>query len=502
MEGVRFNQVQQKVFMRKKILSCLSVFVLALVTSGSLLAKMDRHRDSSCFKPLDLSELTGRVVTVDDPEYNVDRLSWNLYFSRYPLAIVFAQEKQDVWNALNFCHENKLTFRIRAGGHSLEGWSSIDGGIIIDLRELTGISVDTKKRLAYVQPGVKQAQAVVALAKYGLAIPTGLEQTPGIAGVTLGGGIGLSIREYGLACDHLVEVEIILASGKIVRATKDNEYKDLFFACQGGGGGNFGCVTEFVYSVFPRGKVTYFKIEYPYESLETVVDAWQHWAPLQPKQLNSFMELFSHKDFDVSGLYSGSKKDLLKLLTPMFDLPGSNLTVLKTVPYVDSWLFFAADISPPANDKFSSTFVYKFLPSEAIHTIKKGLDNPVNPNANFWFLALGGVMKDIPKTATPFWNRDALFYFEWDQSWSSDNPEQAGPSFTWVENLRSALNPFIKGAYVNVPDMNIPNWGEEYYGENFKRLKEIKKKYDPNNFFTYEIQAIQPQGEKRNKSHQ
>lgn len=481
--------------MKTKYLLYMSLFILTFLTSGTLLAK-DSQRESSSLKQLDLSQLTGRVVTVDDPEYNVDRLSWNLYFSRFPLAIVFVKDKQDIWNALTFCRKNKLTFRIRAGGHAIEGWSSIDGGVIIDLREMTGIRVDKKKGLAYVQPGVKQAQAVVALAKYGLAIPTGLEQTPGIAGVTLGGGIGLSIREYGLACDHLVEVEMILASGRIVRATKDNQYKDLFFACQGGGGGNFGCVTEFVYSAFPRGKVTLFKIEYPYKSLETVISAWQHWAPFQPQQLNTFMELFSRKNLDVSGIYSGSKKELLKLLAPMLDIPGSNLTVLETIPYVDSWLYFASDVSPPTNDKFSSTFVYKFLPSNAIHTIKKALDNPVNSKANFWFLALGGAMKKVPKTATPFWNRDALFYFEWDQSWSNDESEQAGPSFAWVENLRSALKPFIKGSYVNVPDMDIPNWGDEYYGENFKRLKKIKKKYDPNNFFTYELQAIPAQEEK------
>lgn len=406
------------------------------------------------------------------------------------MAIVFAQNKQDVVNALNFCRTNKIAFRIRSGGHALEGWSSVDGGIIIDLREMTAISVNVDKRLAYVQPGVKQAQAVVALGAYGLAIPTGLEVTPGIAGVTLGGGIGLSIREYGLACDHLVEVEMVLATGKIVRATKANKYRDLFFACQGGGGGNFGVVTEFVYSVFPRGDVTLYKIEFPYESIEVLIDTWQHWAPLQPKQLNSFMELFPAENADVSGIFSGTQAELLSLLTPMLAIPGSNLVALETLPYVDSWLYFAADVSPPANDKFSSAFVYKFLPPEAISTIKNALDNPVNSRANFWFLALGGVMRKISKTATPFWNRNALFYFEWDQSWSDDEPEQAGPSFTWVETLRTSLRPFTKGSYVNVPDMDMPNWGKEYYGKNFKKLKKIKRKYDPTNFFTYEVQAI------------
>lgn len=475
--------------MKAKFLSHVSIFILTLLTNISLFANVNTH----CEKQVDLSQLTGRIVTVNDPEYNVVRFGWNLYFSRYPLAIVYPQNKQDVVNAVNFCRENKVTFRIRSGGHALEGWSTLDGGIIIDFKDMKGIRYNQKKGLAFVQPGVIGIEAVPALAHFGVGIPNGLERTPGVGGVVLGGGIGLSIREYGLSCDYLVEVELVLASGKIVRARKDNKYKDLFFACQGGGGGNFGVVTEFVFAPFPRGNVTLFKVEYPYATLETLVDTWQHWAPFQTKRLNSAMELFTGKNHDIIGVLNGSQEELLKILAPMLAIPGSEITALETVPYVDSWLFFSADVSPPTNDKFSSTFVYKLLPPEAICVIKKALDNPVNDNANFWFLALGGVMKKICKTATPFWNRDALFYFEWDESWSNDEFEQAGPAIAWVESVRAALRPFIKGSYVNVPDFDIPNWQEEYYGGNYKKLQKIKKKYDPDNLFTYELQAISPQ---------
>lgn len=470
--------------MKIKGLLYASIFVLALLTGKVLLAIHPQD--------VDLSPLTGRIVTVNDPEYDAVRLGWNLYFSRFPLAIVFPQNKQDVVNAVNFCRENKIAFRIRSGRHALAGWSTLDGGIIIDFREMKGIRYNQKKGLAFVQPGVIGIEAVPALAKFGVGIPNGLERTPGVGGVVLGGGIGLSIREHGLSCDHLVEVEIVLASGKIVRARKDNKYKDLFFACQGGGGGNFGVVTEFVFAPFPRGNVTLFKVEYPYETLETLVDTWQNWAPFQTKRLNSAMELFTGTNHDIIGTLNGSQEELLQILAPMLAIPGSHITALATVPYVDSWLFFSADLSPPTNDKFSSTFVYKLLPPEAIRIIKNALDNPVNANANFWFLALGGVMKKISKTATPFWNRDALFYFEWDESWSNDHFEQAGPAIAWVENIRAALRPFIKGSYVNVPDLDIPNWQKEYYGKNFKKLQKIKTKYDPDNLFTYEIQAIPP----------
>ena len=473
--------------MKKKYFSWFSTIVLTLMSSFLLHAESCLICSGVPLAPADLSELTGRVVVPGDVDYNAARLSWNTYFSRYPLAVVYVQNKQDILNALNFCCKNRTAFRIRSGGHGLEGWSSLDGGIMIDLSDMNAIRVE--KNLAYVQPGVKQLQAVTALGALGLAIPTGLEQTPGIAGVTLGGGIGLSIREYGLACDHLVEVEVILASGKIVRASKHNHEK-LFYACQGGGGGNFGVVTEFVYKVYPRGDVTLFKIEFPYSSIVQMIDTWQRWAPFQTKRLNSFMELFASGNPDINGIYSGPQSELMPLLAPILAIPGSSIVNVQTLPYVDSWLYFAADVSPPANDKFSSTFVYEFLPLDAINEIKNALDNPVNSRANFWFLAMGGVMKKIPKNATPFWNRDALFYFEWDQSWADANPQEAGPAFTWVENIRTALNPYIKGSYVNVPDMDMKNWGHQYYGKNFRKLKKIKKHYDPNNFFTYEIQAI------------
>ena len=293
--------------MKPKLLLCKTIFALSTLTNLSLCAEADVINTSSSAGEVNLSQLTGRVVTPNDPEYETARLSWNLYFgARFPLAIVFVQNKHDAQNALNFCRKNNITFRIRSGGHSYEGWSNLDGGIVIDVSEMKNISVDLERNLAFVQPGVTQGEAVSALGTFGLALPTGLEPDPGISGVTLGGGIGLSIREFGLACDHLVEVEIILASGKIVRASKTNKYQDLFFACQGGGGGNFGLITELVYSVIPRGDVTYFKINYPYNTLETLVDTWQRWAPFQTKRLNSALELGEPSlGHDIIGIFNG-----------------------------------------------------------------------------------------------------------------------------------------------------------------------------------------------------
>lgn len=464
---------------------CVFLFALTLLTSSISFAAVPQQ--------IDLSALTGRVVTINDPEYHAARLSWNLYFSRYPLAIVYAQNKHDVRNALNFCRKNEIPFRIRSGGHSFEGWSSLDSGIMIDVSEMNNIEVDTKKRLAFVQPGAKQGEVVLALGEFGLALPTGLENSPGISGVCLGGGIGLLIRQYGLNCDHLKEVEIITANGKILRASK-HKHRDLFFACQGSGGGNFGIVTELVYSVFPVGDVTMYQIFYPYEVLETLVSRWQEWAPFQTKRLNSVMSLNPNKNqantHTVFGIFDGSQEELLDLLTPLLTIPQSNLTTLQTLPYVDSFKFFAEFPSPPTKAKISSAFAYKLLPKKAIRSMKSALDNPVNSHANIFFLAWGGEMRKTPPNATAFWNRKALYFLEWEESWTND--QEAGPSIIWVQNLRAALQPFIKGSYVNVPDFDIVDWGKEYFGKNFKKLKKIKAKYDPDNVFTFELQAIPP----------
>lgn len=479
--------------MKTKCLLSALILLLTFFTNKMLFADLDCQRNISCMKELDFSQLTGRVVTAADPGYNAARLGWNLYYSRYPLAIVFVQNKQDILNALKFCHDNKISCRIRSHRHAIEGWSVADQVIVIDDSEMTNVKIDRKRRLAFVGPGLTQMQAVVALGEAGFRVPTGIENSVGLTGATLGGGIGMSIREFGLACDHLVEVEMILASGKVVRATENNKYKDILFACRGGGGGNIGIVTEFVYSLIPSGNVTLYEISYPYETLEILVDTWQHWAPFQTKRLNSVMELFK-TGHTVSGIFNGSQEELSELLKPILAIPGSTLTAFATVPYPEAWLFFANEQdTTPEFDKFSSTFAYKLLPPEAIRIIKDAMDNSVNENADFFFLALGGVMKKTPTDATPFFNRKAKFYFEWDSPWDNVlHPEQAGPSMAWVENLQLDMQPFSFGSYVNVPNMATLNWREAYYGrKNYNKLTQIKRKYDPKHFFTYEIQAIE-----------
>src|SRR5215210_4692729 len=179
--------------------------------NGKVASMQDVRQDKSASGE---SELTGRLVFPDSPDYESARLLWARQFSTFPLVIVFCQNVQDVVNAISWCREHDVAFRARSGRHALEGWSSLDGGVVIDVSDMTQIHVDERAGVATVQTGATQGAVVDALGRIGHAIPSGGEPTPGIAGVLLGGGIGLLARSMGLACDHLVGVEMVIPSGK------------------------------------------------------------------------------------------------------------------------------------------------------------------------------------------------------------------------------------------------------------------------------------------------
>ena len=208
------------------------------------------------------SKLTGRLVFPDSPDYESARLGWARQFSRFPLVIVFCQNVQDVVNAISWCREHDVAFRARSGRHALEGWSSLDGGVVIDVSDMNQIHVDERAGVATVQTGATQGAVVDALGQMGYTIPSGGEGTPGIGGVILGGGIGLLARSMGLACDHLLGVEMVIPSGKqgaqVIQADEHNN-ADLLWASRGGGGGNFGIATSFTLDIRPISTVTIYE---------------------------------------------------------------------------------------------------------------------------------------------------------------------------------------------------------------------------------------------------
>src|ERR671912_488573 len=259
------------------------------------------------------SKLTGRLVFPNSPNYESARLLWARQFSTFPLVIVFCQDVQDVVNAISWCREHDVAFRARSGRHALEGWSSLDGGVVIDVSDMDRIHVDESAGVATVQTGATQGAVVKALGKRGYTIPSGGEGTPGIGGVTLGGGIGWLARSMGLACDHLVGVEMVVPSGKqgarVIRADESHN-ADLLWASRGGGGGNFGIATSFTLDIRPISTVTIYEATWDWQHLSELLSACQDLAPSADDRMESVLVASSKAAGTITsyGMFIGSEE--------------------------------------------------------------------------------------------------------------------------------------------------------------------------------------------------
>jgi FAD/FMN-containing dehydrogenase len=446
------------------------------------------------------STLTGRLVLPTSPDYESARLGWARQFSHFPLVIVFCQNVQDVVNAIKWCREHNVAFRARSGRHALEGWSSLDGGVVIDVSEMNQIHVDADAGLATVQTGATQGATVNALGRLGHAIPSGGEVTPGIAGVTLGGGIGVLARSMGLACDHLVGLEMVVPSGTQgaeVIQVDERHHADLLWASRGGGGGNFGIATSFTFKIRPLSTVTIYDAiwEQGWPYLSELLSVWQDLAPDADDRLDSVFTAASKANGSIEsrGMFIGAEEaQLRQLLQPLLEI-GTPTVTIQTMAYLDAWNHFALPNEPPHKDKFSSVWVYDALPPEAIEIVRRFLaDAPAVEVAgappNIWCLSWGGAVGRIPTDATAFFHRKARYYLEWDSPWTNATEEKQ--AIDWIERFRVAMQPYVKGSYINVPDRSILDL-RTYYGDNLARLQEVKRKYDPENVFHFE-QSIPP----------
>src|SRR6195952_3522630 len=267
------------------------------------------------------SELTGRIVRRGDTNFEAARSNWNLLFSHDPVAVVFAQEAKDVVNALAWARQNDVAVRVRSGGHCLEGWSTVDDGLVIDVSELKSASIDTEGLTATVGAGLNQLEAVTALGAAGVAAPTGTEGSVGLVGATLGGGFGLLTRAFGMASDNLLSAVIVVASddvGAQAITVDENTNADLLWALRGAGNGNFGIVTSLTYRVHPLTQTIYLTAMWSdMADLPAVFDAWQRCAIHTDHRLTSQLEINPGEFQLVGALASGSEAEALELLEPI-----------------------------------------------------------------------------------------------------------------------------------------------------------------------------------------
>lgn len=455
-----------------------------------------------------MTDLTGRVLKPGDPGWAgacQGFAKWANYADNVPRAVVFCQDTRDVVNAVNWAVENKVPVRVRSGRHNYEGWSSlVKDGLIIDLGDIDFVRFAPDRSTATVGAGIYALEALEALSDVGVTLPIATGKSVGLAGLTLGGGFGVTSRKWGLTCDNLVALEIVTAGGKVLIASA-TENSDLFWACRGGGGGNFGVVTSFTYTVHPVGNVALFSINYAWDNFEQVVDRWQNWNETAENDLSSYITLLTTRSITFQGQFTPDDPQALgqinALLEPMLDpallitsvniqiLPNqiSNRVVLGVDPMNPEW--YIHKHSDDQIFKSSSAFSYQLFPMEMLTTLRKELEivpplsaDPSQPSM-IQLLGGGGKVAEPAVDATAAYHRKAKFVVQYDAYWTAKQDSRA--TIKWIEHFRKLLSPYTQGAYVNYVDQYYMDPLTQYYGGNLPRLKEIKKKYDPHGFFKF-----------------
>jgi FAD/FMN-containing dehydrogenase len=450
----------------------------------------------------------GSVILPGSPDYETARRPAMRRFANIrPQAVVRCRTAADISAASAFARRVGLPTAIRSGGHSVAGHSSTEG-LIIDVSPMSSVSVNGQ--LATVGAGARLGNIYDALQQHGLTIPAGCGPSVGIAGLTLGGGLGILGRKYGLTCDHLLQAEVVLADGRVIEASEHAE-EDLFWALRGAGGGNFGVVTSFVFRTVPAPAVTVFHLAWPLAHAPAVIQAWQTWAPTAPDELDATLRLTAASDgarpalADVFGTVLASEAQAAELLDELVARVGAEpaLRFRRHMPHREAKRYLdglepdegrARKASPgqvlQQGALFTkSEFFRQLLPADAItalvDNLAKGLAEGHRREVNF--LPWGGAYNRISADATAFAHRAELFLVQHLADIKPGASEAEGDAARdWLARSWAIVHPSgTGGVYPNFPDPELQDWPHAYYGQNYGRLLRVKAHYDPGNFFSF-----------------
>jgi FAD/FMN-containing dehydrogenase len=427
-----------------------------------------------------------------------------------PAGVAYCAGAGDVAACLSFVRRFQLPVRVRSGGHSYAGWSSVSGGLVIDVSEIH--FVRTGNDTIRVGSGTDLIHFYSELATRGLAVPGGSCPTVGIAGLALGGGVGVLSRLYGLTCDNMTAVQVVTADGSVFDCDRTHN-SDLYWACRGGGGGNFGVATSFTFSTYHLTELCVFYLSWPWSSAAEVVGAWQSWAPHAPDALWSTLHLLAdfggQPGLSVSGTYVGSQTDLTTQLGDLIQSAGAkpSLTSVSTQSYLDAMLLEAGCATIPLGACHTgaggqlervpafakSDFFTKPLNRRGIRALLSGIEKlsairgAQGGGGSIAFDALGGAVNRVNPAATAFVHRDALFLAQYYTSWQWPGTSSGvANQHRWLRSYYNSLHPHASGqAYQNYIDPELTDWQQAYYGANYPRLRQVKAKYDPQNVFKF-----------------
>jgi FAD/FMN-containing dehydrogenase len=447
------------------------------------------------------SKLRGTVALPGEDGYEAARSIWNAMIDRRPGLAVRCLGATDVINAVKLARDQNLLVSVRSGGHNIAGNAVCDGGLLIDLSLMKSVRVDPASRTARVEPGATLADFDKEAQGFALATPLGINSTTGVAGLTLGGGFGWTTRKFGLTVDNLISADVVTADAKLLRAS-DAENQDLFWALRGGGG-NFGIVTSFEFKLHPLGpEVLSGLIVHPLERARELLPEFRRIANEAPDELTTWVvmrkapplpflptEWHGKEVLIFAACYSGDLKEGEKATKALRALGKPIVDVISPHPFAGWQAAFDPLLTPGARNYWKS-HDFTDLPDAAIKVILDAVRTLPSPECEVFIAHVGGAMARVPANATAWPNRDAHFIMNVHTRWR--DKAQDGACVAWTRQLFESVAPFASGSvYVNFMPDDEKERVEKAYGSNYRRLAEIKRRYDPGNLFRMN-QNIQP----------
>jgi FAD/FMN-containing dehydrogenase len=430
------------------------------------------------------SSLRGELLLPSHAKYEETRKVWNGMVDKRPALIARCAGAADVTTAVTFAREHELLVSVRGGGHSIAGKAVCNGGLMIDLSRMRDIQVDPVTCTARVEGGALLGDLDRATQACGLATTAGVVSHTGVAGLTLGGGVGRLAHKYGLACDNLLAVDLVTAEGRVLRASA-TENTDLFWGVRGGGG-NFGIVTTFEFRLHPIGpRVLGGTVIYPQAKARAALKFYAEYSQTAPDEVSTdaFLLTLPNGDqaFAIDACYIGSIEQGERILQPLRQFGPPVVDQIGPTAYLDLQASGDAFFPPGLHYYYKSHFM-KEISEEAIEALVAHFATVPSPRSLVAFQQYGGAVSRVSQADTAFGHREAQYNFIPASVWT--DPTESEQHLNWVREAWDLMSPFATGGvYVN----NLAEEGEDQvraaYGPHYDRLVSLKNKYDPHNFF-------------------